>query len=68
MHRKATSWESSLTPELAAKISIDAMLAGKKQVVPGFINKFFMVLDKLLPEFIQDKLTSGEIKKLETVD
>jgi hypothetical protein len=54
--------ESTLTPELAAKISIDAMLAGKKQVVPGFINKFFMVLDKLLPEFIQDKLTNGEIK------
>ncbi len=60
--------ESTLTPEMAAKISIDAMLAGKKQVVPGFINKCFMVLDKLLPEFIQDKLTNGEIKKLETID
>ena len=59
--------ESALTPELAAKISIDAMLAGKKQVVPGLINKCFMVLDKLLPEFIQDKLTSGEIKKIKSV-
>ncbi len=59
--------ESTLTPELAAKCAIDSMLKGKKLVIPGFINKCFMALDKLLPEFIEDKLTSSEIKKLETV-
>jgi short-subunit dehydrogenase len=59
--------ESTLTPEDAAKIAVNGMLKGKKVVVPGFINKFFLALDKLLPEFIQDKLTSGEIKKLETI-
>lgn len=59
--------ESTLTPEEAAIIAIDGMLKGKKVVVPGFINKCFMALDKILPEFIEDKLTSGEIKKLESV-
>ncbi len=59
--------ESTLTPEAAAKIALNGMLKGKKMVVPGFINRCFMALDKLLPEFIEDKLTSGEIKKLESV-
>ena len=55
--------ESVLNPEKAAKIAIDAMMAKKKVVVPGFVNKCFMVLDKLLPEFIKDRLTNREINK-----
>ncbi|MBT8393421.1 MAG: SDR family NAD(P)-dependent oxidoreductase [Flavobacteriaceae bacterium] len=57
--------KSTLTPEHAAKIALDGMFHGKKVVVPGLINKFFRALDKILPEFIEDKLTNGEIKKLE---
>ena len=41
------------------------MIAGKKIIIPGFINKCFIVLEKILPEYIQDKLTNGEINKLE---
>ena len=59
------SRESVLTPESVAKTSIDGMLAGKKIIIPGFINKCFIVLEKILPEFIQDKLTNGEINKFE---
>ena len=59
------SRESVLTPESVAKTSIDGMLAGKKIIIPGFINKCFIVLEKILPEYIQDKLTNGEINKLE---
>ena len=59
--------ESTLTPEVAAKIAIDGMLRGKKVIVPGFINRCFVALDKVLPEFIEDRLTNGEIKKLETI-
>jgi len=65
---RIVSWisrESVLTPESVARISIDGMLEGKKTIIPGFINKCFMVIDKILPEYIQDKLTNGEIKKLE---
>lgn len=59
--------ESTLTPEYAAKVAIEGMIKGKKVLVPGFINKCFVALDKLLPESIEDKLTSGEIEKLESI-
>jgi len=59
------SRESVLSPESVAKLSIDGMLEGKKTIIPGFINKCFLFLEKILPEYIQDKLTNGEIKKLE---
>lgn len=54
---------SALNPEEAARISIDAMIDRKRIVIPGFINKCFMVLDKLLPEFIKDILANREFKK-----
>lgn len=56
---------SILNPEEAAKIAIDGMLNKKKIIIPGFLNKCFMVLDKLLPEFIKDKLADREINKLQ---
>ncbi|RLD27038.1 MAG: hypothetical protein DRI75_10435 [Bacteroidetes bacterium] len=61
------SWitqKSVLSPEVAAKISIDGMLEGKKLIIPGLVNKCFMIVDKILPEFIKDKLTNNEIKKI----
>lgn len=57
------SRESILNPEVAAKIAIDGMMHKKMVIVPGFINKCFMFLDKLLPEFIKDLLANSEIKK-----
>ncbi|WP_242117686.1 SDR family NAD(P)-dependent oxidoreductase [Aestuariivivens sediminicola] len=57
------SRKAVLNPEDAAKIAIDSMLTGKKVIVPGFINKCLMVLDKLLPEAIKDWLTNREINK-----
>jgi hypothetical protein len=55
--------KSVLNPEDASKIAIDAMFKKEKIVVPGFINKCLMILDKLLPESIKDKLTNREINK-----
>ena len=60
------SWitqKSVLSPEEASKISIDGMFEGKKLIIPGFVNKCFMVLDKILPEFIKDMLTNMELNK-----
>ena len=59
--------ESTLNPEKAAKIAIDGMLSKKKIIIPGFVNKCFMILDKILPEFIKDILTNREIKKFPAV-
>jgi len=55
--------ESILNPEEAAKIAIDGMIHKKMVIVPGFVNKCFMILDKLLPEFVKDMLANSEIKK-----
>jgi hypothetical protein len=55
--------ESVLNPEDAAKIAINGMLHKRSVVVPGFVNKCLMALDKLLPEFIKDKLANREINK-----
>jgi short-subunit dehydrogenase len=55
--------ESTLDPEQAAKISINAMLNGKNIIIPGLINKCFILLDKLLPSFIKDILTNRELNK-----
>lgn len=56
--------ESTLNPEEAAKISIDGMLKRKIIIIPGFVNKCFMALDKILPQFVKDKLANREINKL----
>lgn len=58
------SRKTVLNPEDAARIAIDSMIKKKGVVVPGFINKCLMVLDKLLPEFIKDYLAIREINKL----
>jgi short-subunit dehydrogenase len=56
--------ESVLNPEDAAKIAIKGMFDKKGVIVPGFINKFLMLLDKLLPEFIKDYFANRELNKL----
>jgi uncharacterized protein len=55
--------ESVLNPEDAAKIAIDAMIKKDKVVIPGFINNCLMALDKILPEFIKDRLANRELNK-----
>ena len=59
--------QSVLDPESVAKTAIDGMLAGKKEIIPGFINNCFVKIDKILPEYFEDKLTNNEIKKLEVL-
>ena len=56
--------ESVLNPEDAAKIAIMGMFNKKGVIVPGFINNFLMLLDKLLPEFIKDYIANRELNKL----
>ncbi|MBD0832457.1 SDR family NAD(P)-dependent oxidoreductase [Aestuariibaculum sediminum] len=58
------SRKSVLNPEDAAVIAVQSLLRRKEVVIPGFINNCLMVLDKILPEFIKDKLANREIKKL----
>ncbi|TNJ44684.1 SDR family NAD(P)-dependent oxidoreductase [Tamlana fucoidanivorans] len=63
---RIVSWvtrKTVLNPEDASKIAIEAMLRKQRLIVPGFVNKCLMILDKLLPEFIKDKLAEKELNK-----
>ncbi len=44
----------NMSPEMVAKIAVDAMLKGKAEVIPGFINKAGAVLTWLLPKSIME--------------
>ena len=59
--------QSVLDPESVAKTAINGMFTGKKEIIPGFINNCFVKIDKILPEYIEDKLTNNEIKKIEVL-
>ena len=48
-----------MTPEDVAKISVDAMFAGKTEVIPGVVNKLGAVLAWLAPKALIEKVTAG---------
>ncbi|MDF1517318.1 MAG: SDR family NAD(P)-dependent oxidoreductase [Lutibacter sp.] len=63
------SWGSRMSimnPEDAAKLAIDGMLKGKEVIVPGIVNKFYMLLNSILPKPVKDKITSAEMNKFKT--
>jgi short-subunit dehydrogenase len=60
--------QSVLSPEKAASIAINGLLSGKNIIVPGFVNKCFRLVDKIIPEYIKDKMINREIEKFETIN
>lgn len=57
---------SVMNPEEVVPIAIDGLLNRKEVIIPGKMNNFFMVLDKILPGAIKKIITSHGIKKLNT--
>lgn len=67
---KTTSWLSRLSvmnPEEVAPIAINGLLNRKEVIIPGRLNKIFLLLDKLLPPGIKKIITSYQMKKLKSV-
>jgi len=54
---------SVMNPEDVAKIAIDGMFAKKEVIIPGFWNRLFMLLDKLLPKWFKELLTDRSMKQ-----
>ncbi len=64
---RSGSWFSRLSvmnPEDVVPIAIDGLLKGKEVIIPGRLNKFFMILDKLLPPVIKTMITGAAMKKI----
>ena len=56
---------SVMNPEEVAPIAINGLLKGKEVIIPGRLNNFFMLLDKVLPNFIKKILAGRTMKKLD---
>lgn len=61
---KGISKATILEPEEVAKAAIKGLLKGKKEIVPGTINKMLLLLNSLLPSFIKEHIIK---KKLKTI-
>ncbi len=70
MNRKGNflSRISILNPEQVAPIVIKKMVRGKEVIIPGAINRFSMLLDKLLPAFIKTIFTNKLMKDLKPLN
>ncbi|MGZ5252760.1 MAG: SDR family NAD(P)-dependent oxidoreductase [Flavitalea sp.] len=66
--KKGMAKWSILHPEEVASYSIEQMMAGEKMIIPGFWNRFFLILDKLIPSFIKEKLINREIADSRTYE
>ncbi len=49
----------NMSPSVVAQIAVDGILAGKVEIVPGFINKMAKVLANLLPDRLLEKSAAG---------
>lgn len=55
---------SVMDPEQVVPIALDGLLKGKEVIIPGKLNNFFMLLDKVLPELIKKIITSYGMNRL----
>jgi len=55
---KATIFEA----DEVARIAVDGMFKGKKEIIPGAANKLLVFLNGILPGFIKDAIIKGKLK------
>jgi len=63
---KGISRWSVMDPEKVARITITEMLKKKELIIPGFWNKIFMLLDKLIPQRVKKIITEKQMKKVKS--
>lgn len=64
---KTGTWfsrQSIMNPEEIALITINGLLKGKEVIIPGYWNRLFLLLDKLVPTFIKNRITMYTMKKI----
>lgn len=55
---KATIFEA----DEVARIAINGMFKGKKEIIPGAANKLLVFLDGVLPGFVKDAIIKGKLR------
>ena len=55
---------SAMNPEDVAKIAIAGMLKRKEQIIPGLLNRLFILMDKILPGCFKELLTDLQMSRV----
>ncbi len=59
---------SAMEPDVVAAIAISGMLNKKEVIIPGKLNKFFRMLDYVVPSTVKNMLQQYQMKKLKRSD
>ena len=59
---KGISRATILEPEEVAKVAIDGLLKGKKEIVPGALNRMLLILDMIIPAFFKEMIMRRNLK------
>lgn len=54
---------SIMDPEEVAVITMDEFLNKKEVIIPGAVNKFYLTLGKITPQFIRDSITTKAMNR-----
>ncbi len=66
---KANNWlarQSIMNPEEVAPIAIKGLLNRKGIIIPGRMNKLFLLIDKLLPSFLIKMIANNHVNKFKS--
>ena len=67
---KTSNWfsrHSVMNPEDVAPVAINGLLNRKEVIIPGRLNKIFLLMNKLLPSFIKKILIGRQMKAVKSV-
>ncbi|MES2239884.1 MAG: SDR family NAD(P)-dependent oxidoreductase [Bacteroidota bacterium] len=66
---KSNNWlgrQSVMNPQKVASIAIKELLNRKEIIIPGRINKLFLLIDKLLPSFLIKMIANNHVNKFKS--
>lgn len=66
---KANNWlarQSIMNPEEVAPIAIKGLLNRKEIIIPGRMNKLFLLINKLLPSFLIKMIANNHVNKFKS--
>jgi hypothetical protein len=55
-----------MDPEEVAVVALNGLLKGKGVIIPGRLNKLFLLLDKILPYVLKTFMTNRTMKRINT--
>jgi len=61
---KGISKATILEPEQVARIAIDGLLKGKKEIIPGMVNRMLVLLNSLLPDYVKDSIIKRRLNTI----